>query len=130
MLWFLTIARGIAAVGVGGEHLSSAAAALEGSNEHFDAHRGPIQVLMSTLMATSGRPICTFCVPCFSPRIGKQLENCILNHVRRLNLPSPSRGALSSEDVKRDALLEEQSQEKGMCLETSFQGVLASTPVD
>jgi MFS family permease len=42
MLWFLTIARGIAGVGVGGEYLSSAAAALEGSNEHFDAHRGPI----------------------------------------------------------------------------------------
>ena len=42
MLWVLTIARGIAGVGVGGEYLSSAAAALEGSNEHFDAHRGPI----------------------------------------------------------------------------------------
>ncbi|CZR61985.1 probable GIT1 Glycerophosphoinositol transporter also able to mediate low-affinity phosphate transport [Phialocephala subalpina] len=60
MLWFLTIARGIAGVGVGGEYPSSAAAALEGSNEHFDNNRGPIQVLISTLMATSGAPICTF----------------------------------------------------------------------
>ncbi|KAE9376913.1 MFS general substrate transporter [Stipitochalara longipes BDJ] len=60
MLWFLTIARGIAGVGVGGEYPSSAAAALEGSNEHFDTHRGPIQVLIFTLMATSGGPVCTF----------------------------------------------------------------------
>lgn len=60
MLWYLTIARGIAGVGVGGEYPTSAAAALEGSNEHFDSNRGPIQVLISTLMATSGGPICTF----------------------------------------------------------------------
>lgn len=60
MLWFLTIARGIAGVGVGGEYPASSAAALEGSNEHFDKHRGPIQVLISTLMAISGGPICTF----------------------------------------------------------------------
>lgn len=45
---------------MGGEYPSSAAAALEGSNEHFDAHRGPIQVLISTLMTTSGGPVCTF----------------------------------------------------------------------
>ncbi|KAF2722658.1 MFS general substrate transporter [Polychaeton citri CBS 116435] len=60
MLWYMTIARGTAGVGVGGEYPTSAAAALEGSNEHFDSKRGPIQVLMSTLMATSGGPICTF----------------------------------------------------------------------
>ena len=59
-LWFLTIARGIARVGVGGEYPTSTAAALEGSNEHFDKQRGPIQVLISTLMATSGGSICTF----------------------------------------------------------------------
>lgn len=33
MFWYLTIARGIAGVGVGGEYPSSAAAALESSNE-------------------------------------------------------------------------------------------------
>ncbi|KAK5121187.1 hypothetical protein LTR85_005671 [Meristemomyces frigidus] len=60
MLWYLTIARGAAGVGVGGEYPTSAAAALEGSNEHFDSQRGPIQVLVSTLMATSGAPICIF----------------------------------------------------------------------
>lgn len=60
MLWYLTIARGAAGVGVGGEYPTSAAAALEGSSEHFDSRRGPIQVLISTLMATSGGPICTF----------------------------------------------------------------------
>jgi len=59
MLWYLTIARGIAGVGVGGEYPSSAAAALEGSNEHFDSKRGPIQVLISTMQATSAGPICT-----------------------------------------------------------------------
>lgn len=59
MLWYLTIARGIAGVGVGGEYPSSAAAALEGSNEHFDSKRGPIQVLTSTMQATSAAPICT-----------------------------------------------------------------------
>jgi len=60
MLWYLTVARGAAGVGVGGEYPTSAAAAIEGSNEHFDSKRGPIQVLTSTLMATSGGPICTF----------------------------------------------------------------------
>lgn len=60
MLWYVAIARGIAGVGVGGEYPSSAAAALEGSNEHFDHNRGPIQVLISTLMATSRGPLCTF----------------------------------------------------------------------
>ena len=59
MLWYLTIARGAAGVGVGGEYPTSAAAALEGSNEHFDSQRGPIQVLISTLMATSGSALCT-----------------------------------------------------------------------
>jgi MFS family permease len=59
-LWYLTIARGIAGIGVGGEYPASAAAALEGSNEHFNSQRGPIQVLVSTLMATSGAPLCTF----------------------------------------------------------------------
>ena len=60
MLWFSTVARGIAGVGVGGEYPTFSSAALEGSNEHFDNYRGPIQVLILTLMATSGGPICTF----------------------------------------------------------------------
>lgn len=60
MLWYLTIARGAAGVGVGGEYPTSSAAALEGSNEHFDSQRGPIQVLISTVMATSGSALCTF----------------------------------------------------------------------
>ncbi|KAI4834506.1 MFS general substrate transporter [Aureobasidium sp. EXF-8845] len=59
MMWYMTIARGITGVGVGGEYPPSAAAALEGSNEHYDHIRGPIQVLTSTLMATSATPICT-----------------------------------------------------------------------
>lgn len=33
MLWYLTIARGLSGVGVGGEYPASAAAAIEGSNE-------------------------------------------------------------------------------------------------
>jgi MFS family permease len=60
MLWYMIIARGTAGVGVGGEYPTSAAAAIEGSNEHFDTHRGPIQVLISTLMATSGSALTTF----------------------------------------------------------------------
>lgn len=60
MLWYLTVARGAAGVGVGGEYPTSSAAALEGSNEHFDSQRGPIQVLISTVMATSGSALCTF----------------------------------------------------------------------
>ncbi|KAB8289687.1 hypothetical protein EYC80_010599 [Monilinia laxa] len=59
MLWFLTIARGIAGVGVGGEYPTSAAAALEGSADHFNEKRGPIQVFISTMMATTGSPTCT-----------------------------------------------------------------------
>ncbi|KAF7884495.1 uncharacterized protein EAF02_004831 [Botrytis sinoallii] len=42
-----------------GEYPSSAAAALEGSADSFDAQRGPIQVFISTLMATTGSPTCT-----------------------------------------------------------------------
>ncbi|ETS76035.1 hypothetical protein PFICI_12979 [Pestalotiopsis fici W106-1] len=60
MLWYMTIARGAAGVGVGGEYPTSAAAALEGSQEHFNAQRGPIQVLISTLQATTGSAVCTF----------------------------------------------------------------------
>ncbi|KZF20606.1 MFS general substrate transporter [Xylona heveae TC161] len=60
MMWYLTIARGIAGVGAGGEYPTSAAAALEGSNEHFDRKRGPIQVMMSTFTATFAGPLCTF----------------------------------------------------------------------
>lgn len=60
MLWYMTIARGMAGVGVGGEYPTSAAAALEGSNEYFDSQRGPIQGVISTLMATSGGVVCTF----------------------------------------------------------------------
>ncbi|QSZ30404.1 hypothetical protein DSL72_004927 [Monilinia vaccinii-corymbosi] len=59
MLWYLTTARGIAGVGVGGEYPTSAAAALEGSADHFNEKRGPIQVLISTMMATTGAPTCT-----------------------------------------------------------------------
>ncbi|KAI4592615.1 Plasma membrane permease, mediates uptake of glycerophosphoinositol and glycerophosphocholine [Pestalotiopsis sp. 9143b] len=60
MLWYMTIARGAAGVGVGGEYPTSAAAALEGSQEHFNSQRGPIQVLISTLQATTGSAVCTF----------------------------------------------------------------------
>jgi MFS family permease len=60
MFWFLTIARVIAGVGVGGEYPTSAAAELEGSNERLDTRRGPIQAWTSTLMATSGGPVRTF----------------------------------------------------------------------
>ena len=60
IFWYLAIARGAAGVGVGGEYPTSAAAALESSNEHYDAHRGPIQVVISTLQATSGGALCTF----------------------------------------------------------------------
>lgn len=74
MLWFLTIVRGIAGVGVGGEYPSSAAAALEGSNEHFDAHRGLIQILISTLMPTSGGPVCTFVYPASLLGLGNDLK--------------------------------------------------------
>lgn len=59
MLWFLTIARGITGVGVGGEYPAAAAATLESSQENFDSKRGPIQILTSTLQATSAAPICT-----------------------------------------------------------------------
>ncbi|KAF2768938.1 MFS general substrate transporter [Teratosphaeria nubilosa] len=59
MLWYMTVARGAAGVGVGGEYPTSAAAALESSHEAFDGQRGPIQVCISTLMATSGAPVCT-----------------------------------------------------------------------
>ena len=41
MLWYITIVRGVAGVGVGGEHPTSAAAAVEGFNEHFDHQRRP-----------------------------------------------------------------------------------------
>lgn len=109
MLWFLRIARGAAGVCVGGEHPTSTAAALESSNERFDYRRSPIQVLISTLMATSGGPICTLSWHrCLRQTVIWDGISCNVLH---FHLSAFDRGALSSENARRVDIPQEQLQE-------------------
>lgn len=80
MLWYLTVARGLAGVGVGGEFPSGATvsdclphsdqpvdmlnrdfkAACEGMDDYNPAKRGPIYVMATTLVTCWGGPVCIF----------------------------------------------------------------------
>ncbi|OJD40466.1 mfs git1p-like glycerophosphoinositol permease [Diplodia corticola] len=60
MLWYLTIARGIAGVGVGGEFPAGATAACEGMEDYNPAKRGPIFVCATTFITCWGGPVCIF----------------------------------------------------------------------
>ncbi|KAF2089372.1 MFS general substrate transporter, partial [Saccharata proteae CBS 121410] len=58
MIWYLTIARGVAGVGVGGEFPPSASAVSEGMDDHNARNRGPVFVFATTFVTCWGGPIC------------------------------------------------------------------------
>ncbi|KAG6358564.1 hypothetical protein INS49_012081 [Diaporthe citri] len=60
MLWYLTIVRGMAGVGVGGEFPAGAAAACEGMEDYKPKSRGPVFVCATTFITCWGGPVCVF----------------------------------------------------------------------
>ncbi|KAJ0119181.1 glycerophosphoinositol glycerophosphocholine [Diaporthe amygdali] len=60
MLWYLTVVRGMAGVGVGGEFPAGAAAACEGMEDYKPKSRGPIFVCATTFITCWGGPVCVF----------------------------------------------------------------------
>ncbi|KAJ4396120.1 hypothetical protein N0V93_000337 [Gnomoniopsis smithogilvyi] len=60
MLWYLTVVRGLAGVGVGGEFPSGASAACEGMEDYNPSKRGPIYVMATTFVTCWGGPVCIF----------------------------------------------------------------------
>lgn len=63
MMWYMTIARGITGVGVGGEYPPSAAAALEGSNEVSVSFPLPIQVMDFDIDVSNSSITITYAAP-------------------------------------------------------------------
>ncbi|ORY28642.1 putative glycerophosphoinositol permease [Naematelia encephala] len=57
MFWMLTVARGTAGVGVGGEYPACSTAASESANEKFGRDRGKVFILVTNLMLSIGGPI-------------------------------------------------------------------------
>ncbi|CAN8105914.1 unnamed protein product [Discula destructiva] len=60
MLWYLTVVRGLAGVGVGGEFPSGATAACEGMEDYNSSRRGPVYVMATTFVTCWGGPVCIF----------------------------------------------------------------------
>ncbi|KAJ3553886.1 hypothetical protein NM688_g3385 [Phlebia brevispora] len=57
LFWFLTIARGIVGVGVGGEYPASSASASESANESMIGNRGPILIMATNFVLAFGGPL-------------------------------------------------------------------------
>ncbi|WOO85442.1 Glycerophosphoinositol permease 1 [Vanrija pseudolonga] len=57
MFWMLTVARGTAGVGVGGEYPACSTSASESANEKFGRNRGMVFILVTNLMLSIGGPI-------------------------------------------------------------------------
>lgn len=55
--WFMTIARGLTGIGVGGEYPSSSVSAVEAANEKFLKQRGPTFILVTNLVLSFGGPL-------------------------------------------------------------------------
>ncbi|KAJ7343107.1 MFS general substrate transporter [Mycena albidolilacea] len=56
-LWMFTIARGITGLGVGGEYPSCSTSAAEAANERMPKQRGPVFILVTNVVLSSGGPI-------------------------------------------------------------------------
>ncbi|KAJ6531332.1 major facilitator superfamily domain-containing protein [Mycena capillaripes] len=56
-LWMFTIARGITGLGVGGEYPSCSTSAAEAANERMLKQRGPVFIMVTNVMLSSGGPI-------------------------------------------------------------------------
>jgi len=57
LFWFLTIARGITGIGVGGEYPASSTSASEAANENMVKNRGPVFILVTNLVLSFGGPL-------------------------------------------------------------------------
>lgn len=125
MMWYMTIARGITGVGVGGEYPPSAAAALEGSNEVSVSFPLPIQVMdfdidvRITALRSPTRPHPS---PRLHPhgnlrsshlhgnlpnhplRHVQQSQNSFPRHLRHFNLPPSVRGSPPLQHARRHPL--------------------------
>ncbi|KAL1749087.1 major facilitator superfamily domain-containing protein [Schizophyllum fasciatum] len=57
LFWFLTIARGITGVGVGGEYPASSTSASEAANERSISQRGPLFIMVTNFVLSFGGPL-------------------------------------------------------------------------
>ncbi|TBU61970.1 MFS Git1p-like glycerophosphoinositol permease [Dichomitus squalens] len=57
LFWFLTIARGITGVGVGGEYPASSTSASEAANEKMLKQRGPVFIMVTNFVLSFGGPL-------------------------------------------------------------------------
>ncbi|KAG1757461.1 major facilitator superfamily domain-containing protein [Suillus lakei] len=57
LFWFLTIARGITGVGVGGEYPASSTSASEAANETAQKNRGPVFIMVTNFVLSFGGPL-------------------------------------------------------------------------
>ncbi|KAG8219895.1 MFS general substrate transporter [Butyriboletus roseoflavus] len=57
LFWFLTIARGITGVGVGGEYPASSTSASEAANERSIQDRGPVFIMVTNFVLSFGGPL-------------------------------------------------------------------------
>ncbi|GAA5841554.1 hypothetical protein JCM3766R1_003985 [Sporobolomyces carnicolor] len=53
-IWFLTIARGLTGIGVGGEYPSSSTSSLESANERMVKQRGPVFIMVTNFVLSFG----------------------------------------------------------------------------
>ncbi|KAI0094981.1 MFS Git1p-like glycerophosphoinositol permease [Irpex rosettiformis] len=57
LFWFLTFARGITGIGVGGEYPASSTSASEAANERMVKQRGPVFVMVTNFVLSFGGPL-------------------------------------------------------------------------
>ncbi|KAL0579105.1 Plasma membrane permease, mediates uptake of glycerophosphoinositol and glycerophosphocholine [Marasmius crinis-equi] len=57
LFWFLTIARGVTGVGVGGEYPASSTSASEAANEKMVKNRGPVFIMVTNFVLSFGGPL-------------------------------------------------------------------------
>lgn len=57
LFWFLTFARGITGIGVGGEYPASSTSASEAANEHMLSRRGPVFIMVTNFVLSFGGPL-------------------------------------------------------------------------
>ncbi|KZP31225.1 MFS Git1p-like glycerophosphoinositol permease [Athelia psychrophila] len=64
MFWFLTVARGITGIGVGGEYPASSTSASEAANEKMVKNRGPVFIMVTNFVLSFGGPlaVCVFLI--------------------------------------------------------------------
>ncbi|KAF9229401.1 MFS Git1p-like glycerophosphoinositol permease [Gyrodon lividus] len=57
LFWFLTFARGITGIGVGGEYPASSTSASEAANEKSPKNRGPVFIMVTNFVLSFGGPL-------------------------------------------------------------------------